>query len=178
MTAVSATASGRANFGTAKNCGESRNKLRMNLEIAATARRLFPLKTALQLVEITGYPQRTVEYWLTGNSKIPSDALAMLLRSEWGVDFLGAVMGGAKPGWWKTTLAYFASLDALARTRKANRAIREAVDANAQLNASIARATALRVQDEDFYGEYADAFVAVTRPPHRPLAPSKGGRGR
>lgn len=170
MGASSAITVGLAKIGTAKTCGETRNKLRMNLEIATTARRLFPIKTALQLVEITGYPQRTVEYWLTGNAKIPSDALAMLLRSEWGVDFLGAVMGEAKPGWWKTTLAYFASLDAMARTRKANRAIREAINANSELNASIARASALRVQDEDFYSNYADAFVAVARPSHRPVA--------
>jgi hypothetical protein len=186
MTGLSATAADCTNFRAAKSCGKSRNKLRMNLEIAATARRLFPLKTAQQLVDITGYPRRTVEYWLTGNAKIPSDALAMLLRSEWGVDFLGAVMGDAKPSWWRTTLAYFASIDALARTRKANRAIRNALDANAELNASISRANSLRVQDEDFYGHHADAFVAVARPSHSPVAPNAkpnakrayAGRGR
>jgi len=163
----------RANFETAKTCGECRNKLRTNLEIAQTARRLFPLKTALELVEITGYPQRTVEYWLTGGAKIPSDAIAMLLRSEWGVDFLGVLLGDACPSWWRKTLAYFAALDAMSLQRRARRKLREAIDADRDTSAAIARADALLVQDKDFYGAHHAALRSVARVSHRAVAPAR-----
>ena len=173
MTAASAISRTRANFSSAKSCGETRNKLRLNVEIATTARRLFPLKTAMQLVEITGYPQRTVEYWLTGNAKIPSDALSMLLRSEWGVDFLGAVMGGAKPSWWRKTIAYFAALDSMSLQHRARRKLREAINADRDTSAAIARADALLVQDEDFYGSHAAAMRSMAGVPHRSVASKK-----
>lgn len=145
----------------------------MNVEIAHTARRLFPLKTAQQLVEITAYPQRTVEYWLTGNAKIPSDALAMLLRSEWGVDFLSAVMSDAKPSWWRKTLSYFAALDAMSLQHRARRKLREAIHADRDTSAAIARADALLVQDQDFYGSHADALRSVARVSDRAVAAKK-----
>lgn len=170
MAASSAIATRRANFSTATSCGQTRNKLRMNSEIASTARRLFPVKTALQLVEITGYPLRTVEYWLTGTAKIPSDALAMLLRSDWGVDFLGAVMENARPNWWRKTLAYFAALDAMSLNRRARRKLRDALDADRDTRAAIERADALLVQDEDFYGAHLDAVRSTAGASGRAMA--------
>jgi hypothetical protein len=173
MAAPSAITTNRTNFVTAKSCVQTRNKLRMNLEIAATARRLFPLKTAMQLVEITGYPQRTVEYWLTGNAKIPSDAIAMLLQSEWGVDFLGALIGSAKPSWWRKTLSYFAAVDAMSLQRRARRKLQEAIDADAELRATISRAEALAIHDEEHARPYLDALRAQARPVNRAMAPPR-----
>lgn len=177
MTAASAISGKTAKTGSAVSCGESRNKLRLNFEIASTARRVFPIKTALQLVEITGYPLRTVESWLTGSVKIPSDALAQLLRCERGVDFLGAVMADARPAWWRKTLAYFAALDAMSLQRRARRKLREAIDADRDTSAAIARADALLVQDEDFYGPQADALRSMARPSlDRAVAQGRGRR--
>ena len=174
MATASAISTGFAKNGPAESCVKYRNKLRMNLEIAETARRLFPVKTALQLVDITGYPPRTVEAWLTGKVKIPSDALAMLIRSEWGVDFLGAVMGDACPSWWRKTLSYFAALDAMSLQRRARRKLKEAIDADRDTTAAIARADALLVHDQEFYGTHAAALRSVARVPGRAMAPKRG----
>jgi hypothetical protein len=169
---------GKAKTDTAGICGEYRKNLRTNVQIATTARKVFPIKTAAHLSEITEYPLRTVESWLTAEVKIPSDALAMLLRSEYGAQFLSAVMVDAVPQWWRKTLSYFAALDAMSMQRKARRKLREAIDADVATTAAIARADALLLQDQDFYGEHAAALRSVAGPPHRAMASSKEGRRR
>lgn len=172
MTAVSATTNNSAKNGSANSCDRNRDKLRLNLRIVDAARKLFPVKTAPQLVELTGYPLRTVEYWMTGKAKIPSDAIAMLLRSEFGREFLLVLMGDARPGWWAKALSYFAMLDALALTRRAKRKIREALDADAETTRAIERADALLVHDADFYGENASAVQSMARLQNRAVAPA------
>jgi hypothetical protein len=169
-----AIGAGKAKTGAAAICGEYRRNLRTNVQIADTARKVFPIKTALHLSEITEYPLRTVESWLTAEVKIPSDALAMLLRSEYGAQFLSAVMVDAVPQWWRKTLSYFAALDAMSMQRKARRKLREAIDADVATTTAIARADALLLQDENFYGAHADALRSVARVPDRALAQTAG----
>src|SRR3954465_12592256 len=100
MSGLSARTDNLAKSDTAETCVRSRKKLRSNAQIIDCARGLFPNKTAMQLAEITGYPLRTVESWLTGSVKIPSDAFVALLHSDYGRDFLSAVMTAAVPKWW------------------------------------------------------------------------------
>jgi hypothetical protein len=160
----------------ADTCVNERRKLRSNEIIAETARRVFPQKTALYLQQITGFPERTIDAWLTGNVKIPSDALAMLLRSEYGVQFLAAVMDGAKPRWWSRLAAYVKTIDATVQQRKLRRELREALREEIETSAAIARADALLIQDEDFYSANASAVHAMARVPNRSVAQAVKGR--
>lgn len=165
------------NSGTAKSCGEDRSLLRTNAAAMRAARAVFPHKTAVHLAQLTGYSQRAVEYWLSGANVLPSDALAALLNSEWGLEFLSAVMV-AQPRWWQRIAAYFAAIDAQRLQRAARRRLREAIDADSDLTASIARAeAALAVCDPDFHRPHLDALGAIAGAPHRAVAAPAGRRG-
>ncbi len=62
MNAPFTNSDAKAKSASPDTCVRSRRMLRSNLRIVETARELFPIKTALQLTEITGYPLRTVEH--------------------------------------------------------------------------------------------------------------------
>jgi hypothetical protein len=160
---LNATLAVSANMGHAKDCGAPRRALRLNAELMQKARELFPNKTALHLVEITGYSQRTCEYWLSGDAKLPADALAMILRSEWGLDFLQVAMAESRASWWRKLAAYFATITAVKLQKAARRKMQEAIDADGELDA-------LLQQDEAFYRPHADAARAVAKSPRGAIA--------
>jgi hypothetical protein len=137
------------------------------------ARTLWPRKTAAELAELTGASLRTAERWLAGQRPLSTDALAALIRSEHGLDFLSALMADAEPAWWRRAKAYFAAIDAQRLQRAARRRLREAIDADTALTAAIGRADALLVHDEEFYREHADAVRAAARAPDRTMVAGK-----
>lgn len=156
--------------GTERGCGKYRTSLRWNVEVMRVARSAWPTKTAWNLHNLTGYGLRTCEYWLAGRAPIPSDALVLLIRSHWGREFLAGLMVNAQPRWWLKVCSYFAALDAMAMQRIARKRLKDAVNADDELSASIARADALLVQDEDFYRPHLDGVRALARSPDRALA--------
>jgi hypothetical protein len=159
-----------ANTATVQLDGNYRPKSRSISPVMHVARSLWPRKTAAELAEITGVSLRTAERWLAGERALSTAALAALIRSEHGLDFLVAVMADAEPAWWRRVNAYFAAIDAQRLQRAARRKLREAIDADTALSDDIRRADALLVQDEDFYRGQADALRAAARVPNRPLA--------
>ncbi|HXJ02904.1 MAG TPA: hypothetical protein VNH44_16915 [Micropepsaceae bacterium] len=165
MAGLSATTADCARIETAGSCGRSRKKLRSNVLIFDRARELFPTKTALQLVEITGCPLRTVESWMEGSVKIPSDALVDLLRSDYGREFLSAVMADATPRWWLQLKAFFGAIDLAVAQRIHRRKMKALLDAD--FASQIPHAALF--QDEDFYG----AQPAPPRSMHRPVVRGK-----
>ena len=89
-----------ANRGSAMRCGTQ--SLRGHWDrVAQTVRELFPHKTAYHLSELTGLRLRAAEYFLSRKTGLSSDALVSLLQSEQGIDALAALMGDARPGWWR-----------------------------------------------------------------------------
>jgi transcriptional regulator with XRE-family HTH domain len=169
MTAISIDARGKANVGTVRLVGKNRPRGRSISPAMRVARGLWPSKTANELAGLTGASVRTAERWLAGERTLSAGALSALLRSEYGLDFLAAVMADAQPRWWQRIQAYFAAIDAQRLQRAARRKLKEAIDADADLTAAIARADALLVQDEDFYRPQSDAVRAVARVPDRAL---------
>ena len=140
--------------------GKARQMLRSNARIIDCARGLFPVKTALHLVEITGYPLRTVERWLTGEVKIPSDAFVSVLHSDYGRDFLAAVMTAQTPRWWLQLKAFIGAVDLAVAQRKHRRKMRELLDAEYGSQISAAQ----RIQDED---DFCGPSAAVREVDHR-----------
>lgn len=65
------------------------------------ARILWPAKTDLELSAITKASDRTCRYWLSRKTDLSADALAELLRSEHGLKFIEAIIGDARPKWWR-----------------------------------------------------------------------------
>lgn len=147
MHGQSGTAQKLAKNVTAKPCSERRKGLRLNSQVMQISRGLFPLKTSQHLADITGYSVRSCEYWLSEKSVLPADALAALMQSEWGRDFLAAVMTDCTPRWWLKLKAWIQAVDLAAAERKHRRKLRELLDDANQAPG----AAALLLQDEDFY---------------------------
>lgn len=142
----------------AKKVGEdrfakSRRGLRTNSVIMLQAHDLWPLKTAQKVAEITGYSSRAVQDWDAQRARIPADALAALLQSDWGREFLAAVMEQAEPRWWTKLKAFFNALDVMAMQRITRRKLKEALDADQYLAPSAAQ----MFQDEEFYRPHLEA---------------------
>lgn len=147
MTATSARTAEYAKNGTDDCVGQSRRGSRLNADVMRKSREVFPVKTALHLADITGYSVRACERWLSDRVVIPSDALALLIQSEWGREFLSAVMTDNTPRWWLQLKAWMQAIDLASAERKHRRKLRELLD---DANQS-PRAAALLLQDEDFY---------------------------
>lgn len=156
--------------GAAEVRGKTRTAPRVTGPLMQKARALFPVKTAQHLSEITGYSLRACEAWLGDEAKIPVDAYAALIRSQWGLEFIIVGMGPARPAWWAWLLRAGAVASAMRRRAADRRLIEQALDAERDLSAAIARASAF--SDEDFHRPYVDAFSSMAGAPDRPLATS------
>lgn len=160
MAQASAITANSAKSETDSCVGGNRRGRRLNAEIMRKSRVVFPVKTAHHLSDITGYSLRACERWLSESVVIPSDALALLLQSEWGREFLSAVMADNTPRWWLQLKAWMGAVDLAAAERKHRRKLRELLD-----DANQAPGTAaLLLQDEDFYsGQPSPARAVVQR---------------
>lgn len=141
-----------------------------HLRMIKVAKVISPVKTWTYLAELLCLKERAAKHRVAGTRELTVDELAVLLRSEHGLDFLVALMADAEPAWWRRAKAYFAAIDAQWLQRAARRRLREAIDADTELTAAIGRADALLVQDEEFYREHADAVRAAARVSDRALA--------
>jgi hypothetical protein len=149
MKATVARTANCAKTGTANPCRERRKGLRLNASVMQISRGLFPLKTSQHLAEITGYSVRSCEYWLSEKSVLPADALAALIQSEWGREYLAAVMAQTTPRWWLTFKALLKRISLEAAQAREERLYREMLDEEAE--ARRGRPATPRYQDDPFY---------------------------
>lgn len=73
------------------------SKFRLISIIAATAKGLWRNKVAVELAERAGVSIRTAENYLAGDRSINGNALARLLQSDAGPDFLKAILAELPP---------------------------------------------------------------------------------
>jgi hypothetical protein len=133
MTALRTSTGIYAKPGTDDCVGQSRRGLRLNTFVMQKSRDVFPVKTAHHLADVTGYSVRAAERWLSEKVVIPSDALASLIQSEWGREYLAAVMTDSTPRWWLIFKAHlkrisFEAAEAL-QARKYKELLNEEADA-------------------------------------------------
>lgn len=63
---------------------------------------IWPKKTAANVAYISGVSERTVHFWLAGQTRMPMEAIAALLRTDAGYEILKAVLGDdCKADWWQ-----------------------------------------------------------------------------
>jgi len=168
-----------ANLGTAQMCDTSRTELRLTANVMRAARNCWSVKTRLHLAEITGYSVRACESWLAGERKIPADALAALIRSDWGRDFLAAVMAESRAPWWRR----FLRIDIVASVKRRHaadrRLLEQVLEADCETFDAVARAeaafAAVSVHDPEFHGMGHDALRNALRVPGGAVA--QEGRG-
>lgn len=110
-----------------KDSGKSRRALRIAEPIIARLAELYPQKPTARIAVFAGVSVRAVEHWFYGKGDVSADALAALLRSEAGLHVLRAIMGDAKPKWWKR-LRRTADLAELRRQQEEQRKLIERLE--------------------------------------------------
>ena len=163
MSMIMARTADDAKNGTAYSCGNRRRALRLNADVMRKSRDLFSVKTAFHLSDITGYSVRACETWLSERVVIPSYALALLLQSEWGRDFLAVVMADNVPRWWTQLKAWLEAVDYAVAIKKLHRKRRELL--NAEFGYEPTPPFAQMLHDPDFNGQQ----VAPARSVHRAM---------
>jgi hypothetical protein len=125
--------------------------------ISELFRSKYPVKTWSFVAEMFGLQERTAKHRLAGSRVYTVGELQALLHSEDGLDFLVAVMGDAKPTWWR----WITKVMTLAAVRRrqaedaqeilkletsgdadvgARRRIKGALNADKRISAAVARA--------------------------------------
>lgn len=137
---------------------------------------VFPDDTVKSLARVLGIPFDTANNKVHGRRNFSADELAVLLRTDDGFEFLTAIMADAQPQWWRLVSGYMQvrdvqRLQAEARA-KLRRAVRDAINADTDLTAAIARADAF--SDTDFHQPHADALRTMARVPDLSMAPAAG----
>lgn len=100
-------------------------------KMVAVIRAAWPKKTAAYVAHLTGTNERTVQFWLAGNTRMSFDAVVALLRTEAGYEILNAVMGEeCKAEWWIVTRA-------AQDIRKSRKAVKQAQDRIAATRAQL-----------------------------------------
>jgi hypothetical protein len=97
---------------------------------ASLFRRIWPDRTASELATRTGVSPRAAEYWLSRRSGVSADALAALLRSEEGFEILEALLGDARPAWWRSFKRHV-EIAELRRRQEQQRALLERLEREA-----------------------------------------------
>lgn len=76
------------------------NRSPILLRLADAIRVCWPRKTAQCVSHLTNTDERTVKFWLAGETRMSVESVGALLRSSEGFAILTAIMGDAKPKWW------------------------------------------------------------------------------
>lgn len=171
MSGIMARTADNAKNSTTYSCGNRPRALRLNAALMRKSRSLFSVKTAFHLSDITGYSVRACENWLSEKVVIPSDALAFLLHSEWGREFLATVMADNTPRWWKQLSAWIGAIDLALAEKKLRRKRKELLDEIEYLPATSFAET---LHDPEF----TRAQVIPSRRSHRAMVLQRGRNER
>jgi hypothetical protein len=161
-----------ANFGGAGTGIESAGLGNIHRALVECAKGISPRKTWAYLASLIGASERVAKHRMAGSREFSIDELARMLRSERGIDYLVTIMGNAEPQWWHAFKKQVAVSDSIRMQRAARRKLQEAIDADADLTAAIARAVAL--SDPEFHRPHVDALSSTGRVLDRAVAPAAG----
>lgn len=100
MRALSSAATGEANPGGAQPFPGSAKSFPLLTKISNAIRAAWPRKTAAHVAHLTGAEERTVKFWLAGETRMSVDAIVALLRTEDGYAILEAIMTDSNVRWW------------------------------------------------------------------------------
>lgn len=157
-----------ANAGGAVSDLRKANTGSVSFALAEMARAISPRKTWGYLVSLIHANESVAKHRLRGTRRFTDEDIALMLRSERGIDYLVAIMGDAEPAWWTTFKRYTVVDQAAKMQRAARRKLQEAINADADLSAAISRAAVL--QDQEFLGPHVDALSTMAGVPNSAVA--------
>lgn len=162
MTSASATAGVSANRVGHETAHLISGSAHLHRALSKCLRTVFPRKTWAYLGELTGIEEGAAKHRLAGTRRYTAEEIAALLRSEHGIQFLVALMGEARPRWWKAVLS-MGLLGSMQRRREADlRLLRGLSDA--QQSAAAPIPAALLVQDPEFFEPLLAGFAHALAP--------------
>lgn len=94
-------AAGKSNSRGAQTFTRSHTSVHLTDALMRVAQSIWIRKPVANLIAKTGVSERQAKYLLARKRGISAEALVSLLRSEDGLQFLEAMMGEARPYWWK-----------------------------------------------------------------------------
>lgn len=94
-----------AKTGDEKSCTKSAIGFPVLSQITNAIRAAWPRKTAAHVAHFTGMEERTVKFWLAGETRMSVESIGALLRTEEGYAILAAIMGDSTAKWWQATRA-------------------------------------------------------------------------
>jgi hypothetical protein len=131
----------------------------VNKQISEVVKTLRDIKPWSYLVDVFGVSDGAARKKVNLEREYSPNEIALLLRSEDGFAFLSEIMSKAPrpPLWWRICRPLMASTDAARLQQRAlriaQRTLKEALNADADLTATLARGqAALMLHDEEFYG--------------------------
>lgn len=99
-------------------------------KISLILRAFWPVKTAAKVAYLTGVSERSVKFWLAGETRMSLEHVVALLKTDAGYEILEAVLGDTKIEWWMVTRA-------AQNVRKSRKAIKREEDRIAKARAQL-----------------------------------------
>lgn len=132
MPLLSRTNGQNAKTGDEALCPRSESGFPHLKRISAILKAFWPVKTAAKVSYIAGVSERSVKFWLAGETRMSLENLVALLRTEAGYEILEAVLGDdCREEWWLVTQ----SAQNIRKSRKAIKREQERITATrAQLD--------------------------------------------
>lgn len=103
MNAVITGAPQNAKMGGENSFTKSAKPLPVLAQIVNAIRGAWPRKTAAHVAHFTGMDERTVKFWLAGETRMSVESIGALLRTEEGYPILEAIMADSRANWWLAT---------------------------------------------------------------------------
>lgn len=179
MTRMSGTIEAFANRAPSKTVTSLTQVGQTNFSLINKFKEMYA-KPAAVMADWLGVSERTAKRKLGCERELSAEEIGRLIRSEQGFHFVTAVMGDARPEWWRICSALMDAADIrkmqMAAQRRIAKTLEGALDADRTLSATIARAEALAIQDEEHARPHIDALRSMARVSGRAVAPAKGRR--
>lgn len=171
MTATSAIQNGFGKSPTAKT-GEKFPQIgETNIRVINKINEMYS-EAAVIFGRWLGVTDKTAKRKLNLERSLSVEELGRLIRSERGFEIVAAVVGDARPEWWRVMSPLMDAADArkvqLAARRRLKQTIESALDADQHLTAAIQRAEAL--SDQDHASPQLDALRSMARVSNRAVA--------
>lgn len=104
MAASSARTADRANQPRVVRFPRSEADFTTMKQISLVLRAFWPVKTAAKVAYLAGVSERSVKFWLAGETRMSLEHVIALLKTDAGFDILQAILGDdCKAEWWLVT---------------------------------------------------------------------------
>lgn len=132
MSVVSITNAKNAKTGGEPDCPQSAADFTALKRVSVILKAFWPGKTSAKVAFVAGVSERSVKFWLAGETRMSLENVIALLRTDAGYEILEAVLGkDCRAEWWLVTQ----SAQNIRKSRKAIKREQDRIDATrAQLD--------------------------------------------